>query len=108
LLHRVNAPAFPNWNVTDMKGNKKAGLVAGRKAADGADRADHDAAPVPHRGLASLSTDLQAHIGSRLRAYYDGIVREPVPDRLLELLKQLEQTEKEAGRPGGDDESPGP
>lgn len=29
-------------------------------------------------------------IGSRLRAYYDEVAREPVPDRFVELLKRLD------------------
>ena len=29
-------------------------------------------------------------IGSRLRAYYDEVAREPVPDRFVALLKQLD------------------
>jgi hypothetical protein len=33
-------------------------------------------------------------IGSRLRAYYDEVAREPVPDRFVELLKQLDDNAK--------------
>ncbi len=29
-------------------------------------------------------------IGSRLRAYYDEVAREPVPDRFKDLLKRLD------------------
>jgi hypothetical protein len=29
-------------------------------------------------------------IGSRLRAYYDELAREPVPDRFVDLLKRLD------------------
>ena len=29
-------------------------------------------------------------IGTRLRDYYDDVARQPVPDRFVELLKQLE------------------
>lgn len=29
-------------------------------------------------------------IGSRLRAYYDELSREPVPDRFVDLLKRLD------------------
>ena len=38
------------------------------------------------------STDgsVERAIGSRLRAYYDEVAREPVPDRFLELLKKLD------------------
>lgn len=37
-----------------------------------------------------LETDLQSHIGRQLRAVYDEIVNEPVPDRFLKLLEELE------------------
>lgn len=32
-------------------------------------------------------------IGKRLRSYYDNIVAQPVPDRFVELLKKLEDSE---------------
>jgi hypothetical protein len=35
-------------------------------------------------------------IGRRLRSYYDQIVDQPIPDRFVDLLKQLE--EKESGK----------
>jgi hypothetical protein len=41
-------------------------------------------------------SSVQTAIGSRLRAYYDSVAQEPVPDRFLELLKQLDS--KESGR----------
>lgn len=42
-------------------------------------------------------------IGRRLRSYYDEIAKQPVPDRFLDLLQQLESTEaskRKAGRNG--------
>jgi len=39
-----------------------------------------------------LSPNLQAHIGRHLRAVFDEVAREPIPDRLLQLLKDLERT----------------
>jgi hypothetical protein len=38
-----------------------------------------------------LGPDLQAHIGRQLRSMYDEVLKEPVPDRLRELLQQFEQ-----------------
>jgi hypothetical protein len=38
-----------------------------------------------------LGPDLQAHIGRQLRSLYDEVLKEPVPDRLRDLLQQLEQ-----------------
>ncbi len=44
-----------------------------------------------------LDKSVQTAIGARLRAYYDGVERETIPDRFVELLKQLDKKE-----PGGD------
>jgi hypothetical protein len=38
--------------------------------------------------------ELQAHIGRKLKAAYDDILGQPVPDRFLELLKALEEREQ--------------
>jgi len=38
-----------------------------------------------------FGNDVQSHIGRQLRAIYDGVVAQPVPDRFLELLNELEQ-----------------
>ena len=40
---------------------------------------------------AILGADLQAHIGRQLRAVYDEVVGEAVPDRFLRLLEELER-----------------
>jgi hypothetical protein len=37
-----------------------------------------------------LAADMQQFIGRQLRAVYDDIAKQPVPDRFLELMKQLE------------------
>jgi hypothetical protein len=44
-----------------------------------------------------LDKSVQTAIGARLRAYYDGVEREPIPDRFVELLKRLDKKD-----PGGD------
>jgi hypothetical protein len=40
---------------------------------------------------AKLEADLQAHIGRQLRAVYNEVVNEPVPDRFIKLLEELER-----------------
>jgi hypothetical protein len=40
---------------------------------------------------ARLSTDVQRKIGSQLRAMYDDVVRQGVPDRFSELLSRLDE-----------------
>ncbi len=36
------------------------------------------------------AADVHAYIGRQLRAVYDDVAKQPVPDRFLELMKQLE------------------
>ncbi|HEY0291334.1 MAG TPA: NepR family anti-sigma factor [Hansschlegelia sp.] len=45
----------------------------------------------------NLDLDVQAHIGRQLRAGYVDILNQPVPDRFLELLAELDKKEGEAG-----------
>ncbi|MGI3902007.1 MAG: NepR family anti-sigma factor [Janthinobacterium lividum] len=37
------------------------------------------------------TADVQAYIGRQLRAVYDDVVKQPIPDRFLALMKQLEE-----------------
>lgn len=39
----------------------------------------------------SLDKEVQTKIGQQLRAMYDDVVRQGVPDRFADLLKQLER-----------------
>lgn len=41
---------------------------------------------------AGLSPTLQAHIGRHVRAVFDEVAREPIPEHLLRLLKDLERS----------------
>jgi hypothetical protein len=43
----------------------------------------------PDKGM---SPTLQAHIGRHVRAMFDEVAQEPVPDHLLRLLKDLDQS----------------
>jgi len=44
-----------------------------------------------------LTRDVQARLGQQLRAMYDDVVKQGVPDRFVELLNQLEgATSKES------------
>jgi hypothetical protein len=46
---------------------------------------------VPPAKVATLGPDLQRNIGRQLRSLYDEVLNEPVPDRLRELLQQLDR-----------------
>ena len=39
-----------------------------------------------------VDSRIQHEIGKHLRAHYDDIVNEPVPDKFMELLAKLEQS----------------
>ena len=39
-----------------------------------------------------MSPALQSHIGRHIRAMFDEVAEEPVPDHLLQLLKDLDQS----------------
>jgi hypothetical protein len=41
-------------------------------------------------------------IGEELKSFYDGLVSEPLPDRFVQLLQQLEQREKAGGKKSPD------
>jgi hypothetical protein len=41
----------------------------------------------------ALDHTIQAHIGRKLRAVYDEVAAAPVPDRIVELLSKLEESQ---------------
>ena len=45
----------------------------------------------PRRSRAGLGRDIQTKIGLQLRAMYDDVVKEGVPDRFSELLRKLDE-----------------
>ena len=59
------------------------------------------------QGKGGLNAEIQSRIGHQLRAMYDDVVRQGVPDRFAELIRKLdppqepgtaEQTAKNDGR----------
>jgi hypothetical protein len=57
--------------------------------------------PVQEASDIAMDAELQAFIGRQLRAAYDEVLNEPVPDRFRALLEQLDQAEPEARNDGG-------
>ena len=49
-----------------------------------------------------LNAEIQSRIGHQLRAMYDDVVRQGVPDRFAELIKKMD----EPGDPGGQTSKP--
>lgn len=46
----------------------------------------------------SMHPLIQSQIGKHLRAAYDDVVNEPVPQRFIDLLEQLEQSSTKTRR----------
>ncbi|MCT8973649.1 NepR family anti-sigma factor [Microbaculum marinisediminis] len=46
---------------------------------------------------AALDERLQAHIGVQLKSMYDSYLNEPIPDRLVDLLEQLDRVSRDPG-----------
>jgi hypothetical protein len=47
-----------------------------------------DSKPSPGKG--GLNAEIQSRIGHQLRAMYDDVVRQGVPDRFAELIRKLD------------------
>jgi hypothetical protein len=47
------------------------------------------------KNASGLNREIQAKIGQQLRAIYDDVVQEGVPDRFAQLLKQLDKVPEE-------------
>ncbi len=73
-------------NTTPARGAKRATQAAGSRRR------------APKSG-ASVQMQVQDHIGRQLRAVYDDLLSQPVPDRFLELLEQLDKGGAAATRP---------
>jgi hypothetical protein len=54
----------------------------------------NSAAPPDVDGIYALAPHVQEQIGRRLSAAYDEVLRQPVPERFLLLLDQLDQATK--------------
>jgi hypothetical protein len=49
-------------------------------------------APVNKRPV--LDQNVQVHIGRKLRAVYEEVAAAPIPDRIVELLAKLEESQR--------------
>ena len=60
-------------------------------------------APETGAGTPGLEGDVQRTIGRQLRAMYDDILYQPVPDQFLMLLQELEKRESAIAGDGGEE-----
>lgn len=66
--------------------------------------AERKSAETAQTAPSAVDETVQVEIGVRLKAYYDNITREPVPDRFLELLGELDEVDAPAStRPSDED-----
>ncbi|WP_371348766.1 NepR family anti-sigma factor [Ancylobacter sp. IITR112] len=49
----------------------------------------------------ALGNEIQAKIGQHLRAMYDDVVRQGVPDRFMDLLSKLDKADTSSDGGGG-------
>ena len=60
------------------------------------------ASPASRRFQSGLSSrrpnGLDATIGKKMRAMYDDLLHQPIPDRFVELLKQIDQARENKSR----------
>jgi len=61
-------------------------------ASKSTERQDHGVVEPAAKPDASMSPALQAHIGRQVRAVFDSVAEEPVPEHLLRLLKDLDDS----------------
>jgi hypothetical protein len=50
-----------------------------------------DRSPTPHRTEARLGREVQARIGQQLRAMYDDVVNQGVPQHIDDLIRRLSE-----------------
>jgi len=48
-------------------------------------------------GTPTIDRTSQSRIGDHLRAMYDGLMQQPVPDRFVDLINRLDQRENGEG-----------
>jgi len=83
--------------MTDEKPDKSGNPMQPEKTADKAESRMKSSS-----GSARLGRDVQNKIGHQLRAMYDDVVRQGVPDRFAELIRKLDSPEDPQGGNSGD------
>jgi Anti-sigma factor NepR len=69
------------YRQTDLSSGSDNGLAGTKR---------HGRSGAPGKGRGKSKADLGAQIGFQLRNLYDDVLNQPVPDRFLDLLSQLE------------------
>jgi hypothetical protein len=80
-------PRFQTKEVMKLQGLNSRGSVD-QMMKDVKSQASQPGAPRKHGGLYA---EIQSRIGHQLRAMYDDVVRQGVPDRFQDLIRKLDQ-----------------
>ena len=70
------------------------GPALGNKDTEAAMQTIKDNGGVTETSKAAIGRDIQGHLGQKLKASYDELVRQPMPDKFRQLLEELERREK--------------
>jgi len=68
--------------------------TAGDESAEAAMQTNNQNGVAGVRSKAVIGQDIQAHLGQKLKASYNELVRQPVPDKFRQLLEELERRER--------------
>jgi hypothetical protein len=61
-----------------------------KKSVEKASKPSKPSQPKPASPRPDTPGGVEAHIGAKLKAMYDEVVAQPIPDRLLDLLSRLD------------------
>ncbi|GGF25613.1 hypothetical protein GCM10011611_34620 [Aliidongia dinghuensis] len=64
--------------------------------------------PNPQRLSLGPDAEVELQVGRRLRAMYDSVLHEPLPDRFVTLMQQIDERISARSGAGGEDTPPAP
>lgn len=92
-----NTDAVTGMRLTELSGLEDFGMVSSNRgpgATEGSKRMGKDGKGANSDRVAHIDPRVQTEIGKHLRAVYDDVINEPVPNRFMELLEKLERSQK--------------
>ena len=88
VLEPIEGTTMPAQNKPGQTGEGQGSAKTENNGMDQTDCADSDAPNV------ILDAKIQAQLGRELSVYYNDLVKQPVPDTFINLLKQLDKSER--------------
>jgi len=90
MTTKTGKPKGPDQPVVADAGNP----VLAKKEPEAVMQTDQGNGGANQAGKAAIGADIQGYLGRKLKASYDELVRQPVPDEFRQLLEELERREK--------------